>query len=168
MKVEMNWVCLCAFLSKLGRLACPVPNQGRVSVIYRTCWFGMNLATNLKIWEAKHTRFLCCCLRGREGMWTTCWWLSLMRLVHLGIHRGLVRDMLSPGCKVVLSEGHDFFCCWQKKPMCLDDVRSGNEAVSTLWVRVRTRGFSQTTPRGFEIDLTERKQTPTERKVAFF
>ena len=67
MKVEINWVCLLCLFDG-GRLARPVPNQWRVSVIYRACWFGIDLATKLRWREKPSTHAFCgCCLQEQKG-----------------------------------------------------------------------------------------------------
>jgi hypothetical protein len=126
------------FSYKRGRLACPVPNQWCVSVMSnRICWFGMDLWAKKLIerveTKVKHTVFSVAACK-EWGMWTTCWWPSLLHLVHLGIHRGLVSKhcVLSCQLQVVLLEGHNF-CCNKQEAMCLSNVRSGNKAVSILW-----------------------------------
>jgi len=157
-KVEINWVCLCAFSFEWGRLACPVPNQWRVSVIYRAMliWNGPK-PTRLEWGKGQSTHAFVLLLARTEGMWTACWWPSLMRLVHLGIHRGLVRDAFA----VAGSQGSSlrrpwFLLLWQtKKPVRLDDVRSGNKAVSTLWVR-QEGSLSLRHQEGLKFDSTER------------
>ena len=73
---------------------------------------------------------------------------------------------LSPGRKVVLSEGHDFFCCDKQRSQC----------VWMMW----DRGTRRFLPCGSDkrvlslLDtkrvwnsIRPREQTPTERKVAF-
>ncbi len=60
-----------------------------------------------------------------------------------------------------------FFCCNRQRSRCgLNRCEIGEQGGFYLVVRGWTRGFSQA--RGFEIDTTERKRTPAERKVALW
>jgi len=70
-KVEINWVCLCG--SERGWLACPLPNQWCISVIYRICWFGMDFILAWWVFQLKYflgwsvgnkSRAHTCCLQG--------------------------------------------------------------------------------------------------------
>jgi len=113
-------------------LACPVPNQCRISVTYRICWFGMDLLSPIVFRPSRisrldqsqaHSLFVAACTE--RGMWTSCWWLSLLRLGHLGIHHDLV-NMLFCWSQVVLSEGHDF-CCNRQEAVRLSKCEIGEQ-----------------------------------------
>jgi len=132
-KVEINLVCLCE--EGLAGLSC-AESMMHLCDTDRICWFGMD--SWAKSWiesRFETSRAHKCLQRVRDvdylPMAKLVAFSSLGNPPWLGKH-----DMLFCWSQVVLSEGHNF-CCNEQEAMCLNNVRSGNKAVSTLWSEKR-------------------------------
>jgi hypothetical protein len=96
-------------------------------------------------------------------MWTACCWPSLLQLVHLGIHRGLVSKVFCLyQSLVVLSEGHNF-CCNKQEAIGLNNVRSGNKAVLNLFENTSVATCANRFPKG--LRFMESETNSCQRKV---
>jgi hypothetical protein len=104
---------LCFDPEGLAGLSC-AESMMRFCKLNRICWFGMDSEPDCfpalfykseLVGTQSSTYFV---LAKSEEMWTTCRWLSLLQLVHLGIHRDLVNKKLFCWSQVVLLEGHNF------------------------------------------------------------
>ena len=123
----------------MGWLACPVPNQWCFSASRRIFWFGKDFEPDL-IYDLVQVKHIGCACNGWQ-MWIACRWPSLLRLVHLGIHRDLVIGSLSfHWLQAVLLEDH-YSCFKDKKQWIWNDVRPGNKVILIRGVENHVKWF---------------------------
>jgi hypothetical protein len=154
-----------------GRLACPVPNQCHI-FIARSCWFGKDLFQASIIWLAQSRAHLWCLQRVENVDYLLI--AKLVAISSLGnppwsgkttpLGRWLHR------LQVVLIEGHDFCFVMKQEEMCLNNVRSGNKAVSicsweTLVAAMRTSALTRVGNVWIRDELQPEKGQPLARRV---